>query len=223
MTGKSPSPADNRPKAEHGQETTRDALLLAAAEVYARRGYQRMTMENVLEQAGLSRPTLYKYFSNKHDLVSAALLLQATHLYQSMVAAIPAGTAPVTELMRTWLQAYYHWSESHRPLCQQILRELDDPESPVAQARATFMGLVQALWTQELAANGLQPADPLEIDALFHVMEHLAIRYFSLPAEEQNAEQRQRFIDNSMTLAGAYIMLLDQQRPTRAGTPRSPD
>ena len=69
MTGKSPSPADNRPKAEHGQETTRETLLLAAAEVYARRGYQRMTMENVLEQAGLSRPTLYKYFSNKEKLI----------------------------------------------------------------------------------------------------------------------------------------------------------
>ena len=136
MTGKSPSPADNRPKAEHGQETTRETLLLAAAEVYARRGYQRMTMENVLEQAGLSRPTLYKYFSNKHDLVNAALLLQATRLYQTMVTVSPAGVMPLADLVRARLQAYYHWAESNRPLCQQILRDLDDTDSPVVRVRA---------------------------------------------------------------------------------------
>ena len=52
---------------------TRDALLEAAGAVFARRGYQRASVDEVAEEAGYSTGALYSNFSGKEDLFLALL------------------------------------------------------------------------------------------------------------------------------------------------------
>jgi len=54
-------------------ESTRNALLDAAARCFARYGPRKATMEEVTRAAGRSRDTLYKHFSNKEALYRALL------------------------------------------------------------------------------------------------------------------------------------------------------
>lgn len=52
----------------------RESLIMDAAEaVLARYGERRMTMDDVAEVIGLSRPAIYQYFKSKHELVLATL------------------------------------------------------------------------------------------------------------------------------------------------------
>ncbi len=46
----------------------RRAILDAAQKVFDARGYEAATMEEVAEEAGVSKGTLYNYFQNKEDL-----------------------------------------------------------------------------------------------------------------------------------------------------------
>ncbi len=49
------------------------AVLEAATAVFARSGFQRARMEDVAQQAGVSKGTLYLYFRSKDDLIAAIL------------------------------------------------------------------------------------------------------------------------------------------------------
>ena len=49
-------------------QAKRDAVYDAAAEVFARYGFRRTTMNDIAEAAGISRPALYLMFDNKENL-----------------------------------------------------------------------------------------------------------------------------------------------------------
>lgn len=55
----------------------RDALLAAAAQLFAERGYAGVTLEELGAAAGVSGPAVYRHFSGK-PAVLAALLLEAS-------------------------------------------------------------------------------------------------------------------------------------------------
>lgn len=48
-------------------------LIHAAIDTFARYGFRRTTMGDIATAAGLSRPTLYARFSNKDDILAAAI------------------------------------------------------------------------------------------------------------------------------------------------------
>jgi AcrR family transcriptional regulator len=45
-----------------------DTIAQAAKEVFAERGYQRATLEEIAQRAGMSKATIYLYYKNKDDL-----------------------------------------------------------------------------------------------------------------------------------------------------------
>ncbi len=51
-----------------------DAILDATTQVLATKGFDLMTMDDVAGQIGISKPSLYKHFKSKEDLVAAALV-----------------------------------------------------------------------------------------------------------------------------------------------------
>src|ERR1700722_6888577 len=53
------------------QEQTRTQLIEAAASVFARRGFQTATIEEIAEEAGYSRGAVYSNFAGKEDLFLA--------------------------------------------------------------------------------------------------------------------------------------------------------
>jgi AcrR family transcriptional regulator len=52
-------------------EPMRERILRATFKVLCRHGYGKFNLSDVSAQAGISRPTLYKFFSSKDDLLSA--------------------------------------------------------------------------------------------------------------------------------------------------------
>jgi TetR/AcrR family acrAB operon transcriptional repressor len=59
-------------KKEQGAKT-REELLAAAIRVFGRRGYQRATMEDIVEEVGTTRGALYWHFANKEAFLVALL------------------------------------------------------------------------------------------------------------------------------------------------------
>jgi TetR/AcrR family transcriptional regulator len=69
-------------------------LMIAAAEVFVRKGYSAASVNEIVEAAGVTKPVLYYYFQNKEGIFHAILgdasrdfmnLLQATRQDQSSV------------------------------------------------------------------------------------------------------------------------------------------
>jgi len=54
-----------------GDTSTRQRILAATAEVLSRNGKTKLSLSEVAAQAGVSRPTLYRWFASKEELLSA--------------------------------------------------------------------------------------------------------------------------------------------------------
>ncbi|MDX6328709.1 MAG: hypothetical protein QOI83_1092 [Streptomycetaceae bacterium] len=62
-----------RPRGRPRDPLIEEAILRAAHQRLAAEGYSRMTIGNVAADAGVTRPTVYRRWSTKHDLVVDAL------------------------------------------------------------------------------------------------------------------------------------------------------
>ena len=65
---------------------TRERLLRAAADVFARRGYDGARVSDIAETAGLSNGALYAYFGSKAELLVGALRAHGRRLMDDVVA-----------------------------------------------------------------------------------------------------------------------------------------
>ena len=56
-----------------GKQSTRDRILEAALRLFSSRGYERVSVTAIAREAGVSRPSFYRYFRNKRDVLLALL------------------------------------------------------------------------------------------------------------------------------------------------------
>ena len=66
---------------------TRERLLRAAADVFARRGYEGARVSDIAAEAELSNGALYSYFGSKAELLVGALRAHGHRLLKDLVAA----------------------------------------------------------------------------------------------------------------------------------------
>ncbi|HGG04588.1 MAG TPA: TetR/AcrR family transcriptional regulator [Aliiroseovarius sp.] len=82
----------------------------AALTVFARYGLRKTSMEDVAQEAGISRPALYQYFRNKDDLVGACFDLVTEDGFEQADAAAVHETSPaakVTAFLVAYTTFYY--------------------------------------------------------------------------------------------------------------------
>ena len=152
-----------RPRsATYGEQ--REQILAAAAQLFATRGYTAATMNEVAAACGVSKPTLYHYVRDKHDLlaqISAGHVARLEALVAEVGAAGLAPEARLRELIRRFMLAYASAEHEHRVLTEDV-KFLAAPEREAvlaAQRRVVhaFAATVAAL-RPELAAAGLDTA-----------------------------------------------------------------
>jgi TetR/AcrR family transcriptional repressor of uid operon len=68
--------------------TTRERILRATFVVLCRRGYRKFNLSDVAAQVGISRPTLYKFFSSKDELLSAFSQFELQQLREDLARAL---------------------------------------------------------------------------------------------------------------------------------------
>lgn len=96
--------------ADHGafEDPMRDRILRATFKVLCRHGYRKLNLSDVAAQAGISRPTLYKFFTSKDDLLSAFSQFELQLLQQDLDRAISgrAGRDRVDALLQFLVDFY---------------------------------------------------------------------------------------------------------------------
>ena len=58
---------------QHARDAKRDAVLLAAARLFARAGFQRTSLDDIARSLDVSKPTLYHYIASKEDILVACV------------------------------------------------------------------------------------------------------------------------------------------------------
>jgi AcrR family transcriptional regulator len=97
-------------------------MLDVAEEVFAELGYGGVSMEEIADRCGVTKPMLYEYFGSKEGLLRAAIARSRAGLYQATQAAMAEGTGPRDVLWRGML-AYFAFNDEHSRSMAMVLQE----------------------------------------------------------------------------------------------------
>jgi len=89
---------------ERRRQQTRDHLLVAAADVFARRGFHEATLEEVAAAAGFSKGAVYSNFTGKDDLFLSLLEHHVTATFARVRATLEASDVPAGDRLGDFVQ-----------------------------------------------------------------------------------------------------------------------
>jgi AcrR family transcriptional regulator len=77
---------------ERKQQLVRQAIWDAATDLFAEKGFDETTVDDIALQAGVSRRSFFRYFSSKNDLMAQGIDAYADHLTEAINACDPRST-----------------------------------------------------------------------------------------------------------------------------------
>jgi len=111
----------------------RERLIVAMLNAAAELGYLETNVQDVIDRAGVSRPTFYEHFSNKEDCFLAAFDTSASRLRKTIEAAVRKGGSSWRERVRYGLEALLGFAS----------REPDTARTLIVEARAASAAAVR--------------------------------------------------------------------------------
>jgi len=90
------------PAPRSSKERKREAILAAALELFAERGFHGTTVPSVAEKAGVGTGTIYRHFKSKEEMVNTLYRSWKSHLVSLVMANFPAGKPAREQFRWTW-------------------------------------------------------------------------------------------------------------------------
>lgn len=143
---------------ERRRQHTRDLLLDAAAEVFARRGFEGASLDEIAETAGYTRGAIYKNFGSKAELFLATTRRFNERLLQTFLEAIdptqPVESLDLSDIAKRWREMVTGNPRQHALAAEFNLYVLRNPEvrERVADQRRGIAEMI-ARFVEEQAAD----------------------------------------------------------------------
>ncbi len=157
----------------------RERLLAAAATVYAQGGEAAFTVERVLAEGQISRPTFYRWFESREQVLEQVVEDANRRLVQAVLLELKA-TATPEDLLRRGIDAYLDWGRGQGAMITALYRDLHQPGTAAARARHRTLRQVVGM-VRAIAQAGGTPPSSLFIEAMLNAIEHLGSRLFAIP------------------------------------------
>lgn len=128
-----PEPREPSPHVKQKQDRRRQAILDAAAQVFAERGYFNATMKDIADRLGMRPASLYHYFPSKETALEAMCRVSAVEFCEQLRAIIARG-GPATAMVRAGMLAHLtsdrrayveNFAYSRRNLPAGVVKELN--------------------------------------------------------------------------------------------------
>ncbi|BBA97790.1 putative TetR family transcriptional regulator [Actinacidiphila reveromycinica] len=148
-------------------EERREQLLAVGRVLFAERGYEGTSVEEIAHQAGVSKPVVYEHFGGKEGLYAVVVDREMRRLLDMVTSALTGGHP--RELLEQAAFALLDYIEQYTDGFRVLVRD-----SPVAQSTGTFASLISDIATQvedilghEFEQRGFDPSlAPLYAQAL---------------------------------------------------------
>ncbi|SBT50278.1 TetR/AcrR family transcriptional regulator [Micromonospora auratinigra] len=143
-------------------------MLDAAVKVFSRRGFHAASMDEIADDAGISKPMVYAYLGTKEELFVACLHREGTRMMEA-IAGAAAPDLPADERLWRGLRAFFGFVGAHRDGWAVLYRQARGSQ-PFAAELATMRGrlveVVAGMLDHALRAKGREVgATDLEVVA----------------------------------------------------------
>jgi TetR/AcrR family transcriptional regulator, fatty acid metabolism regulator protein len=199
-TASRPTRPARRHAAENGTVDKRDAILKAAAEVFARRGYFQSQVADIARAAGVAAGTVYLYFRSKDDLLVSIFERTMKDTLAEGEAAIAGLTDPRERLRRI---ARLHLERMGRDRDLAVVFQVELRQSTKFMERFSstylrdYLGIIRDTIADGQAAgvfrNGFNPT--IAAKALFGALDEMATNWILTRRKYSLAAQADDVVD----------------------------
>ena len=120
--------------------STRDRLVVAAADLFARDGLLGATTREIAKHAGVNEVTLFRIFKNKEALVAAVVDRLSRETEFAREDAPAASTQTAREAIERFVREYHALLSEHLPLIRTLIGEIHRHEGQEAIAVRGIFG-----------------------------------------------------------------------------------
>lgn len=195
-------PRGRPPAAPETHAAIRQRLLDATRTVFTRTGYHGLSVERVLAEAKLSRPTFYKHFRNTDEPIDIVLHEANDQLIDSLLEAV-AGSPDPTAALVAGFTAWRNWGNELGDMLRPLYAELHDARSPAAAHRKRTLSILGRELVSLVERLGRPRPSRLQVDTLLSGMEYLGFRY---QLETMHTEKAWKQTRDMMLRLGLAVM-----------------
>lgn len=159
-----------------------DLVVEAGKQACCEHGVHGLTVEHILQKAGISRPTFYKLYKNKEMVLEVVCEQVQQKLVKAMKKALtesgsqPEATTPITDRV---IDAYLEWGMTEGPIVSRLYEAISDESSIVTQYRTKAVEALMDIFQDSIVKSGLPKCDPLLLTSLINLIEFLGNPLFS--------------------------------------------
>jgi len=198
----------------------RQVIETAATEVFAERGYQGASIDEIARRSGVTPPVVYDHFASKRDLYRRLLERHFAELREVWGRHLPGVDPPERRIARS-IDAWFAYLEAHPFAGRMLFRDTTgDPqiEAIHAEVAAQSRAAVMPLFAAEPGAEGLAGSlagEGLEMAwvVLRGVLQGLAIWWYEHPGVPR--EQVVATAMNSLWIGFERVTEGDVWQPSR--------
>ncbi len=174
-----------KPRTRMSAAQRRETIELAATEVFAERGYQGASIDEIARRSGVSAPIVYDHFDSKQDLYKCLLERHFAELRGVWRTNLP-GKEPQEQRIARAFDAWFHYVQTHPFAWRMLFRETTgDPAIGAihAQVAAASRAAIAPMVFGEPGAENIAlaaPDDAFEMvwEVLRGVLQGLALWWY---------------------------------------------
>ena len=121
-------------------EQKRSQILDAAQALIYLKGYEQITINDIQEQAGISKGAFYHYFDSKHDLLDAMIERTMQQAMQVLTPVAQDASLTAPEKLGRFFQTVSSWKTARRDFFIAVLKGWYRDENTVLRQKTTTAG-----------------------------------------------------------------------------------
>lgn len=156
----------------------RTLIVQAAREVCCRRGVHGLTVERILRTAGISRPTFYKFFKNKDEVLDQ-IQKDVNQALVDNIIRIFSESPPDEISLESAIDAYLGWGMKEGAIVGALYQAMSGEPKLLAENREKTVRMMVDIFQGALSLAGRPKQDPLLLEAMIHSIEYLCNPLFT--------------------------------------------
>lgn len=179
---------------------TRVRILTTAYKLFYRNGFARVGVDEIAEQTGVTKRTLYYHFESKDQLLAAVLDFQHALALSQVQNSMRRVTGDAEALVRSLFSEFAEWASKPRwtgaGFTRLVMELADQPGHPARAIASRHKAAVEAWLAQELAKRKVKSphARAREVVLLLEGTNALMLIHRERPYAEAAAEAAARLL-----------------------------
>lgn len=202
-----------RPQIDGELLAERQALVLdAAGQLLADKASSEITVEQLIQAAGTSRPTFYRWFPGGTEQVLDMLIKNANEELMIRLLAILNEGVDLSGRIEAGIRAYFEWGKEMGPVVYGIYRDGFVENSTAWKYRQQTLAAVFKIMSEQADELGFAYVSDLAIETLLSWVESAGATLFRRYPISSEAIDEQCWLTTEMALAMLSVMQ-EKQNP----------